>query len=167
MKVPPLPTIIIDSNEAQNRRLANGEISPSQAYKFEGFRTQVANLYTGDYSLLGYEGEVSVERKTKSDWYGCLAGPGGDSRRRFRDCLGRLRVLPSRCVIIEAGLDGLAVPPSYSSLTGAQSLGAYVSWQEEFGIPIIPAPSREWAERLTLRWLQSFWRHKTRERLGK
>lgn len=149
MKLPPLPVILIDSNEVQH----------GHQWTFAGYNIQVANLYTGDYSLLGYEERVTVERKTKADWYGCLAGPGGEGRRRFRDCLGRLKLFESVCVIIEAGLDDLAIPPARTSRTAAHSIGAYISWQEEFGFPFIPAPSREWAERCALRWLQAFWRH--------
>ena len=150
---PPMPTILIDSNEK-----AHG-----YQYSFDGFQTQVANLQTGDYSLQGHEERVAVERKTKADWYGCLAGRGGENRRRFRDCLGRLSLLDSACIVIECSLDDLALPPAYSTRTGRQSLGAYISWAQEFRIPILPCPSREWAEKAALRWLQAYWRHHLRD----
>ncbi len=144
-RLPPLPRIIIDSNEVQH----------GHQWTFAGLPTKVANLYTGDYSLEGYETRVTVERKTHGDWFGCL----GDGRRRFRDCLERLAAFDSAVVIIEADLESLAVPPSRSSLRAAHSLSAYISWQEEFGVPIQPWPNREWAERAALLWLTSFWRH--------
>ena len=149
MKVPPLPAIVIDSNE----------VAHGHNWTFTGFDTQVANLYTGDYSLQGHETQVTVERKTKADWYGCLAGPRGKGCRRFRDCLGRLALFESPCIVIEAGLDDLAIQPARSSRVAAHSIGAYISWSQEFRIQIIPAPSREWAERCALRWLQAYWRH--------
>ena len=149
MKVPPLPVIVRDTNEIQH----------GHAYEFAGFKVQSGNLFTGDYSLLGHENRVVVERKTKADWYGCLAGRGGGNRKRWRDCLGRLAEIDHPACVIECDLDSLAIPPAYSTRTGSQAIGAYISWQEEFGFPIIPAPSREWAERCALRWMQAYWRH--------
>jgi ERCC4-type nuclease len=141
------PILLVDSNEVAHKH----------AYEFKGYETETANLYTGDYSIKGYENEVAVERKTKGDWYGCLAGKNGRNRTRFKDCLGRLAAMRRSAVVIECDLADLAVPISRTRLSGSHALGAYVRWQAEFGFPFVPCPSRDWAERFTLRFLLAYW----------
>src|SRR3972149_5293554 len=146
---PPMPAILIDSNEK-----AHG-----YQYSFDGFPTQVANLETGDYSLDGFQDRCGVERKQKSDLWGCVGG----GRRRFKDCLQRLGAMQSPAIVVGSSLDEFAVKPDRTCLTPAQAVGSVISWAEEYRIPIFFCPSRAYAERVTLRWLMAFWRHKMRD----
>ena len=143
MKIPPPPPIIIDTRE-------------QLPYEFLGIASvQRGTLATGDYSLSQHEQSVCVERKSKSDAWGCVGG----GRQRFTACLARLGAIGSPAIVIEASLDEFARPPARTRLTAAQAVGAYISWSQEFRIPIFFCPSRAYAERVCLRWLLSYWRH--------
>ena len=142
MKVPPLPPIVIDTRE-------------QLPYEFTDLKTVRLALEEGDYSLVGSVRDCAVERKSREDAWGCVGG----SRVRFRDCLSRLTKLKSPAIVIESNLDDFVKPPPRTRLSPAQVVGAYISWSEEFRIPIFFCPSRAYAERVTLRWLMAYWRH--------
>ena len=139
----PKRRIVIDSNEVQGNHLG---------YRFSGIDSTVKHLETGDYSLEGLEDRVAVERKSKEDAYGCA----GKGRTRFMHCMGRLSKLDRACVVIEADLADFAVPPAYTRLSAAQAVGSYVSWMVRFGVPVIFAGNRAYAERVTVRFLEAF-----------
>lgn len=122
---------------------------------FPGFATKRHALETGDYSLEGHEARVSVERKSKEDAYGCV----GASRRRFVECLQRLGNMHSGAIVIECGFDEFAVAPEYTRLHPAQAIGSFISWSQQYRIPIFWCPTREWAERTVVKWLASYLRH--------
>ncbi len=126
-------------------------------YRFKGMASVVGTLATGDYSLEGFEGAVAVERKTKTDAYSCV----GNSRQRFVRCLSRLAELDRGIVIIEADLQDFAVPPPYTKVGAASAVGSYVSWVCRFGIPVMFCGSREFAERVTIRFLESYEKYRT------
>ena len=93
-------TIIVDTRE-------------QAPYQFTGFRTnasarggkrdlvipvQCRGLPTGDYSILGFESLVAVERKSLEDLYGTLGG----GRERFSRELERLAAMNRALVVVEA-----------------------------------------------------------------
>jgi DNA excision repair protein ERCC-4 len=59
-----------------------------------------AKLTAGDYSVVGLERRVAVERKSLDDWCGTVLR----ERTRFYKELELLRAYDFRCVIIEAGV---------------------------------------------------------------
>lgn len=142
-KIRKLPTILIDSRE-------------KLPYVFDGYETQVGTLATGDYSLIGLEDKVAVERKSKEDAYGCV----GASRRRFVDCLRRLGDLDRAAIVIESNLVKFAVPPPRTKIDARMAVGSYVSWACQYRIPVFFADNREYAERLVVRFLAAYvkWR---------
>jgi len=152
---PPFPAILIDTRDD----FESTEKRKAQPYTFIGYKTVTRALATGDYSLAGYEDRVTVERKTKEDAYKCV----GKARKRFEECLGRLGRLQSPCIVIEASLDDFCVPPSYTKIGAAKAAGSYISWAQEYRIQVFWCPSREWAERVTLKWLMAWWRHHLRD----
>ena len=80
-------TVIVDTRE-------------QKPYEFDGLQSMRGYLKTGDYSVLGCELSIGIERKSWADFYACLAS----SRRRFEDCLERLSAIPYSAVIIEGDL---------------------------------------------------------------
>lgn len=142
MKLPPLPTIIIDTRE-------------QRPYEFPDYPVERRCLPAGDYSLAGYESRVAIERKCLSDAYGVVGG----GRERFLRELRLLAGYASPCIIIEASLDAFAKGHSRTRITPAQAVGSFISWAQEFRIPVWFAPDHAHGERIALRWLQSFWRH--------
>jgi len=149
MKLPPLPTIIIDTRE-------------QKPYEFSGQQTKRQGLQVGDYSLVGHESACVCERKSKEDAWGCVGG----SRSRFRSCLQRLAGVTYPAIVIESDLRDFSVAPARSRLTAAHAVGSFISWSQEFRIPIFFCPNRAYAERVTLRWLLAYWRHLHAPRVG-
>ena len=138
-----LPPIIIDTRE-------------QQPYAFDGWKTISKKLDFGDYSLEGYETDCAVERKSFADAYGCV----GRSRHRFERHLDGLRRMLRPLIVIESGLAEFATPPRRTRVTAAQAIGSYISWSCTTGIPVVWTGSRAFAERVTLRWLVAFWKHR-------
>ena len=136
------PPIVIDTRE-------------QLPYVFAGFRTERAKLDAGDYSLAGLQSRVSVERKSVGDAYGCVGG----GRKRFVRHLQLLAQLASPAIVIEASLDVFAQGHPRTRITGAQAVVSFISWSEEYRIPVFWCPNREYAERVTLKWLAAYLRH--------
>ena len=137
------PAIVIDTRE-------------QLPYAFEGYETVRGTLATGDYSLVGCENLVAVERKSKADAYQCV----GAHRDRFTRCLERLAGMDRGCVVIECSLKQFTKPPSRTRIDAAMAVGSYLSWACKYRIPIFWAGDREYAERLTVRFLAAFLKYR-------
>lgn len=124
-------------------------------YEFKGFSVGTAKLDAGDYSIAGHESKVACERKSKADAYGCV----GSGRKRFEAALGRLSVVQSPCIVIEADLADFATPPPYTKINAAQAVGSYISWSQKYRIPVFFCGGRAAAERVVIRWLAAYLRH--------
>jgi len=134
-----LPPIVIDTRE-------------QRPFTFSGYDSVIATLSTGDYSLLGYEDRVAVERKSKEDAYGCV----GTGRRRFIDCLKRLAELDRAAIVIERSIEDFAVPPARTRIDARMAVGSYISWSCQYRIPVFWCESRAYAERVTVRFLAAY-----------
>jgi DNA excision repair protein ERCC-4 len=119
-------------------------------------QTTVAGLTSGDYSLVGYERRVAVERKGLSDLYSTLGG----GRARFVRELQRLATYDFAAVVVEAELSvALASPPARSRLNPRSVFASVVAWQQRF--PHVHwwfCPGRDVAEAVTIRMLDRYWR---------
>ena len=102
-------TVIIDSRE-------------QHPYEFE--KSVTKKLETGDYSLQGFETEVCVERKTKSDAYGTI----GRGRSRFIKELERMTELKYSAIVIESSLSSFLEPPSFSQLNPKSAIMSLIVW---------------------------------------
>ena len=65
--------------------------------------TEWGTLDTGDYSIVGMENHVTIERKSLADAYGTF----GRDRERFERELGRMQAMACPNVVIEAELSGI------------------------------------------------------------
>lgn len=81
-------------------------------------------LDVGDYSLVGLESVVAIERKSLADFVMCC----GSERERFQRELDRLRGWPVHSVIIEASWSELEIGQWRSKLTSKQVMSSFVSW---------------------------------------
>lgn len=143
----PKPVFVIDTREPKN----------GSAYSFEGFETVRIGLPTGDYSIVGLESRVAVERKEKSDGWSSISG----DRERFQRCFERLADLDRALVVIECSLEEFCKRPEFVEKTTAGSaVGTYLSWMCQYRVPVVWAGSKEYAERVTLRFLYSYWKHR-------
>jgi DNA excision repair protein ERCC-4 len=127
-------------------------------YPLLGFATMRKTLRTGDYSIIGLENRVAVERKSYNDIWGSMSL----GRTRFEKCVKRLAELEHAAIVIECGITQLATQPSYIQRTNAASVvGGLISWSVQYNIPVWTADTREQAEKITVRILGSFWKHRS------
>jgi len=115
-------------------------------------------LNTGDYSVLGLESVVSVERKSLVDLLGCV---GGD-RERFEKEIIRMLAYPCRALVVEATWTELEAGKWNSKITPAQALGSVLGWICN-GVPVIMAGDHERAGRYVSRLLFTAARRRYRE----
>lgn len=125
---------------------------------FAGFDTRTVHLKTGDYSLIGCEDRVCVERKSYSDaWQSMSTG-----RARFERCVKRMAAMDRAAIVVECTLEELAVQhPRIERTNIASVVGGLVSWACQYSIPVFFAGSRELASRIVVRWLASYWKHRS------
>lgn len=102
-----------------------------------------AGLKTGDYSLKGYENQITIERKSLSDFVGCC----GNGRDRFKRELERMRKYEFSAVIIESSLSMIIsevwkCKNSMSKMRYGHILGAISAWRVEFDVHFILAENR-------------------------
>jgi LSD1 subclass zinc finger protein len=120
----PMPTVVIDSAE-------------HMGYKFERFTNWFSGtirkrLPIGDYTLMGMEGEVAVERKTLPDLVNSII----QDRRDFIEKCERLSKFRKKSLIIEGSLSGVKTPYEDSRAHPNAVLGSLIAAQERWDIPI-------------------------------
>jgi len=143
----PKPTVIIDTREQQPFRFRDhmnwidGEVT--------------ATLPTGDYSVVGMEQTVAMERKSFSDVIQSLTS----WRARFiREC-ERMALLPYKCILIEATYEDLKSPyrqlgQLYTDAHPNGIVGSLDAIEARYGIPIIyTSQNRQLAQEKAASWL--------------
>jgi len=147
-------TVAVDSRE-QHPYTFHGYLSDENRGRLPlVIPTQVIGLKTGDYSILGMEDRISVERKSLADLYGTLTA----GRKRFEAEMSRLSAMECSAVVIEASLsDLIRSPPSRSKVSPKVIYRTWISWQHRWRIPWHLCDSRALAERTTFRILDWFW----------
>ncbi len=140
-----LPVILVDTRE-------------QEPFPLIGYETKIATLRTGDYSLEGFTDKVAVERKSKSDAYGCV----GSGRKRFLACLDRLSALDRAAIVIERSIEDFDQnPPARTRIDSRMAIGSYISWACKYRIPVFWCNNRAYAERITVRFLAAYIKHCT------
>lgn len=138
-----------------------------QAYTFDGLRTDAAKgrhelivrrewayLKTGDYSIVGHEDRVCVERKSLEDLYMTL----GTHRDRFEAEHERMAAFDLAVVVVEAGWERiLSRPPMLSQLNPKTVHRTALSWLVRYGVPWVCVEGRRLAEITTFRLLEKWW----------
>ncbi|MBE0566079.1 MAG: ERCC4 domain-containing protein [Krumholzibacteria bacterium] len=119
-------------------------------YAFPG--AEVKTLPTGDYSLIGLEDRVAIERKSKTDAYGSL----GQGRARFRRECERLAQLDYAAVVIEDTLPGFLQRPAHSKMSPASAVGTLLAWSVRYRVPVFFAGDRAHAQALTAKLLHMY-----------
>lgn len=137
--------ILVDSREQAPYSFADGKF-------YTDVTTERGNLNVGDYSLVGMENRVSVERKSLPDLINCL----GSQRQRFEREILRARGLDAFAVVVEANWRDLAshdYPGKLNPHSGCQSI---LAWMSRFGISFIFAGSRQGGEYVTWSFLRQY-----------
>jgi hypothetical protein len=111
-------------------------------------------LHAGDYSVMGLENIITVERKSLDDLLACV----GRERNRFKRELQRLRSYRYRSLVIESTADALHAGNWRSGVHPNAALGSLASWQAEYHVPIWLGGSPN----LCARFVQCYLRHTVR-----
>ena len=120
---------------------------------------EVKCLKTGDYSLVGYEDEIAVERKTLGDLIGCLSS----SRDRFVKELERAQQLQYFAVIIEATWGEIVSGQYRSKLHVNSANGSICAWEIRYKVPFFCCGNQELAARKCESLLRKYHREKLKE----
>ena len=122
-------------------------------YQFE--RSEVKTLSSGDYSIIGLENRVAVERKTKADAYASL----GTGRARFKRAVQRLSEFDFAAIVIESSLQDFLVPPPFTRMRPRSAVGSLLAWTVKFGVPTFFADDRRLGRAVTRQLLRMYWRY--------
>jgi DNA excision repair protein ERCC-4 len=133
-------TIVVDSRE-------------QQPYEYPG--SVVKGLPSGDYSVLGYEDRVAIERKSKADAYASLGG----GRARFEREVQRLAKLDYAAVVIESTLEDFLVPPAFTRMNPKSAVNSIIAWSVKYRVGLFFAGNRGLARTLIYRLLEKFVRY--------
>ena len=131
-------TIKIDSRE-------------QRPYQFE-IPSQVGALKCGDYSILGLEDCISIERKSINDLVSSLTS----ERERFKRMLYRGKSLDHRALIVEASLADIINGNYYSDTNPKSVIESLVAFSIRYNLPVWLAGSREQGQRLTQSLLEKY-----------
>ena len=120
----PKPTIVIDSAE-------------HMGYTFERFSNWFSGsvrkrLGVGDYTILGLEEEVAVERKTIPDLVKSII----QWRKDFIEKCERLSRFRKKCLVIEGSLSLVKTPYEETQAHPNAVLGSLLAAQERWEIPV-------------------------------
>lgn len=120
-------------------------------YEVEACRTK---LDSGDYSIVGLDDRIAIERKSKLDLYGTL----GKNRARFERELSRLDQLDWAAVVVEADwFEVLNDPPYGSQLLPLSVQRSVFSWSLEYPrVHWFMCSNRVMAEETTFTLLRMF-----------
>jgi len=136
-------TIIVDSRE-------------QKPYKFKN--SLVKKLDAGDYSILGLENQIAIERKNKSDAYGTI----GNGRDRFIRELIRLESYKYKAIIIEASLSNFLIQPKFSKMNPKSAINSLISWSIKYNIHVLFGDNRRLSRILCLRILEKFYKEENK-----
>lgn len=136
----PIP-IVIDSREQLPYLFPPAQVAST-----------VAALPAGDYSLVGYETRVAIERKSLADYVGSLTA----GRERFLRELQKLQAYELAAVVVEASFGDL-VDGNYRSRATASSIVGSTFAITARHCPVLFAGNRALAARMTFELLRRFW----------
>jgi len=132
------PVVVVDTRE-------------QKPYRFPRSVTQM--LQTGDYSIQGFEDQVTIERKTKQDAYSSLGG----GRARFQREMERLADFDYAAVVIETSLPDFLTPPPFSRLNPNSAICTLLAWSVRYGVHVFFAGDRANGNNVARQLLTKYW----------
>lgn len=158
-------TILIDQREKAPYFFHGIRAGANRSHRPLVIPTQFHHLPTGDYSILGLEDRITIERKSLADLYSTL----GSNRDRFEAEHVRMAQFEFAAVIVESSMAKLLLePPKESRLNPKSVHGTYLSWSMRYGVQWLFAEDRRLAEKTTWFLLNKFFEEKQHQlKLGK
>ena len=123
---------------------------------YEYARAEVKTLATGDYSIVGLEDQVAIERKTKADAYGSL----GQGRARFRREWERLALLKFAAIVVEDSVPGFLCRPAHCKMNPRSAIGSLLAWSVRYRVPVYFSGDRVHGQALTYKLLQMYFKYR-------
>jgi hypothetical protein len=161
-------TIAIDSKEQLPFTFSDIHAGASQDYKAIVVETKVKHLGPthGDYSMVGFEGQIHIERKSMDDAHGTLLG-WGERRERFEQTLAFLSTIEFGAVIVECTLGQLlANAPEHGRKTKTENKRSLnqtiLAWMRRYNVQWLFCDTRGLAETETFRLFEGFYASKIR-----
>jgi ERCC4-type nuclease len=114
-------------------------------------------LPTGDYSILGFEKRVTIERKSIND-YAMSIGKG---RNRLKREFERMAQYKYAALVVECGYFHLKTGMYRSRIKANSAINTALSWSIRYKIPVWFVGNREGGEDATRRILIRFWELET------
>ena len=154
----PKPVVLIDTREQQ----------PLSFARFPNWiaSERSATLPTGDYSVLGMEADIALERKSLPDLVSTLMH---HRQRFFREC-ERLATFRYRAILVEATYEQVKSP--YRNFEGAEAhpngvSGSLDACEARWSLPVIYSSSiRSLAEEKAASWLSKTFTYAWLEQQG-
>jgi ERCC4-type nuclease len=146
----------------RNVFVAQGKIEPitvaidtreQRPYAFSRF--EVKTLKSGDYSIVGWEDRIAIERKTKEDAYACL----GRGRRRFEREMARLSRMDYAALVVESTLEDFLKAPAFSQMNPRAAANSLLGWSVKYNVCVHWAGNRRFGNALTRQLLEKYWRY--------
>ncbi|PXF58871.1 MAG: hypothetical protein C4B58_05285 [Deltaproteobacteria bacterium] len=133
-------------------------------YRFKTSAVE-GTLLTGDYSILGIENLIAVERKTLDDLVGCLC----NGRERFERELHRGRALDFFAIVAECTLSDLVNGSYHSKMSPKAAIQSLLAFSIRYKLPIFFVENRSYGARVTESLLLKYGREleKRCESIGK
>lgn len=107
--------------------------------------SEVGAISVGDYSLVGLENNIAIERKELNDLIGCLT----TDRERFEKELHKGRALDYFGLVVEASLSDLANGHYRSRMGPRSAIQSLLAFSIRYRLPIWFCESREYGQRVT------------------
>ena len=147
-------TIIVDCREQRPYEFVRMSL-PGRNNRLVHCKSQIGYLTAGDYSLLGMESEVAIERKSKVDLFGTL----GKGRERFKKEMEKLNAMNWSAVVVESQFSSiLSRPPEYSEMNPNAVEATIVSWSVRYpNVHWFTCMNRQHAEAVVFRLLEKYW----------
>ena len=112
-------------------------------YEFKS-QTIKGTLVTGDYSLLGAENLIAIERKTLPDLISCLCG----GRERFERELFRGRALDYFAIVIECSLTDIVSGDYRSKMPPKSAIQSLLAFSVRYRLPVFFVENRDYGSRV-------------------
>lgn len=120
-------------------------------YKFESL-SKVVSLKTGDYSIVGFENIIAIERKSKADLFMSF----GKNRERFERECKRLSEIRYAGIVVESTWGNLSRPPRYSKMNPLAVKNSLISWSLKYNLHVWMAGDRKGGEEIVENLLKMF-----------
>ena len=114
---------------------------------------RAVTLKTGDYSIVGFEKIMAVERKSIAD----LIGSVGKGRARFLREIRRLAKFKYPAILVEGTPRAILAAPHFGRVTGKVALATLISWSAVYRLPVLYADDRYMARYMTSAFLRFAW----------